>query len=337
MKKFLLLGCVALALSFVSCKSTDVETPAEETTETVADQTSEEVTAEEIPQEDNGNGDLADALSQADAARNEAIASGADKNFADAFAALDSQLETIRSANDGKDHSGELKEIKAKYDALAKASKALKLKERIDSEQLADNDRASYDKGENAKDEFNKLLSDGADGKSLLSKAGEMYDSYYAVFFTAYKKLADSERKLAVQEKKNADSVKAQIARKAEYTEYAELIKKGDSHYVTKNPEEAYNSYKKAHESFAALYADVSAKRAAAQKAIDEAKAKIKEADEYAAEADVEKPLGEEAVEGIEEEGTILLEKDSFANPDDAVIEVESESELDKRAEKEGK
>ena len=54
-----------------------------------------------------------------------------------------------------------------------------------------------------------------------------------------------------------------------------------------------------------------------------EAKAKVKASSEYAEKADVEKPLGDEPVAGIEAEGTVLLEKDEFANPDDQIIKID--------------
>lgn len=159
----------------------------------------------------------------------------------------------------------------------------------------------------------------GAPSKKLLSKANEAFDSYYKVYFKSYKRFADDERKNALAQKKKADAVKAQISRKQEYKEYAELIQKGDSQYSTSNPESAYESYKEAASSYEALAADVAEKRAAAQRAIDEAKAKVKESGDYA-DADKSNPL-EGKVDGIEDEDAVLLEDDEFANPDDEIIQ----------------
>ena len=65
----------------------------------------------------------------------------------------------------------------------------------------------------------------------------------------------------------------------------------------------------------------MSAARAAAQAAIDRAKQKTADAANYATDADEIAPLTE-PVKGIEDENAVLLEEDTLANPDDAVIDV---------------
>lgn len=317
MKKLSLLFCVTLAVLFASCKSTEqvADTPAQ--TETVQEVKEEAPVQEETT--DNG-----DSLSAAEAARKAALDAGAKEYYSDAFAVTDAAFEALKALNDGKDHSKELAEIKARYDALATAAKARKLKERIDNEGLAANSQADYDAGEKALAEFDSLVAVPVTPAAALGKkATEAYNSYYAVFFKAYKKFANDARKEALAQKKAADAVKAQIARKEEYKSYANLILKGDQQYSTSNPEGAYNNYKEAASSFEALAKDVAAKRAEAQKALDEAKAKVKASSDYAERADVEKPLGDEPVAGIEAEETVLLEVDEFENPDKEIIIIE--------------
>ena len=318
MKKLSLLFCVALAVWFVSCKST--EQVAEEPAKTQpVQEVKEETPAQEETEVDNG-----DSMSAVEAARKAALDAGAKDAYSDAFAVTDAAFEALKALNDGKDHSKELAEIKARYDALAYAAKARKLKARIDNEGLASNSQADYDAGEKALSEFDSMvLVPVTPGAALNKKAKEAYDSYYAVFFKSYKKFAINARKEAIAQKKAADAVKAQIARKEEYKSYANLILKGDQQFSTSNPEGALNSYKEAASSFEALAKDVAAKRAEAQKALDEAKAKVKASSDYAEKADVEKPLGDEAVAGIEAEDTVLLEKDEFESPDKEIIQID--------------
>lgn len=358
MKKIFLFSCVAFALIFASCKSTEQATDGEIDVPPVVEEIVEENESSAAEKEPEDNSSL---ISQIDDARQRALEEGAQDAYPEAFAALDAAYEALKNLDDGLDHSAELNDIKSRYEALQKAAAAKKLKERIDDEGLAENSPADYDKGEAALSEFDSLLNSvlsniaaiseslvpgdsavdnvknaaGAPSKKLLSKANEAYDSYYKVYFKSYKKFADDERKNAISQKKKADAVKAQISRKQEYREYAELIQRGDSQYSTSNPESAYESYKEAAASYEALASDVAEKRAAAQKAIDEAKAKVKESGDYALNADSTNPL-DEKVEGIEDEDAVLLEDDEFANPDDEIIQFgEIDSDFDSEIEEE--
>lgn len=358
MKKIFLFSCVAFALIFASCKSTEQATDGEIDVPPVVEEIVEENESSAAEKEPEDNSSL---ISQIDDARQRALEEGAQDAYPEAFAALDAAYEALKNLDDGLDHSAELNDIKSRYEALQKAAAAKKLKERIDDEGLAENSPADYDKGEAALSEFDSLLNSvlsniaaiseslvpgdsavdnvknaaGAPSKKLLSKANEAYDSYYKVYFKSYKKFADDERKNAISQKKKADAVKAQISRKQEYREYAELIQRGDSQYSTSNPESAYESYKEAAASYEALASDVAEKRAAAQKAIDEAKAKVKESGDYALDADSTNPL-DEKVEGIEDEDAVLLEDDEFANPDDEIIQFgEIDSDFDSEIEEE--
>lgn len=337
MKKVSLLFCAALVLLFASCKST--EQVAEEETPKVETVVEEDNSSANEVQEEEKNVDNGNSMDACEASRKAALDAGAKDYYADAFALTDAAFEALKNLNDGKDHSAELAKLKACYDAFANAAKAKKLKERIDQEGLASNAQADYDAGVKALAEFDamanaakgeagldsiKAAAAGIADPSKFSKTAESaYNSFYAVYFKSYKKFANDARKEAIAQKKAADAVKAQVARKAEYKANADLIIKGDQQYSTSNPEGAFNNYKEAAAKFGALAADVAAKRAEAQKAIDEAKAKVKASSDYAEKADVEKPLGDEQVAGIEAEDTVLLEKDEFKNPDEEIIEID--------------
>ena len=151
----------------------------------------------------------------------------------------------------------------------------------------------------------------------MLEQATKAYTCFNSVLNIAYKQIAKDERSAAFVEKKNADSVKAGVAQKEKYNEAVELFKKGDTLYSMQNPEKAYENYKSSKEIFAAVYAEVSEKRAKAQKAIDEAKKRVAESAALANEADLNSPITEK-VDGIEEEETVLLEEETFADPTQA-------------------
>lgn len=351
MKKILIFSCVAFALIFASCKSTEQDTSISiEDSSVAAKEDSEE---DEDSAKNSGDDSRGGLLSQTEEARRKALEAGAKDAYPEAFAALDAAYDALKNL-DGAGNDAELLELKLRYEALEKAAKARALKKKIDDENLAQNFPDDYEKGERALQEFDSLLGDvlsnvkeiseslkdgrdsvsgeknalGEPSKNLVAKAGEAYDSYYKVYFKSYKRFADEERKNALAQKKKADAVKAQVSRKQEYKECAELIQKGDSQYSTSNPEGAYNSYKKAASSFETLASDVAEKRAAAQKAIDEAKAKVKESGDYALNADKVNPL-EEKVDGIEDEDAVLLEADNFENPEEQVIEIDEKIEGD--------
>ena len=327
MKKVLPLFCAVLALFFVSCASTKQVADDDISKSQAVHVDDEEEKQEETPAPEPAPveaSDVQNSLEAAESARQAAIEAGAKDSYADAFGLTDAAFEALKKLDDGKNHSAEYAEIKARFDALAAAAKAKKLKERIDQEGLAQYAKADYDAGEKALAEFDAMAAAPlTPGAALNQKASEAYNDYYAVYFKSYKKLAADERKNAIAQKRAADAVKAQVARKSEYASGIELIKKGDSNFATQNPEAAYNSYKEASQSLEALAKDVAAKRAEAQKAIEEAKAKVKASSEYAEKADIEKPLGDEPVAGIESEDTVLLKQDDFANPDEQIIQIQ--------------
>ncbi|MBR5096601.1 MAG: hypothetical protein IK094_05785, partial [Treponema sp.] len=166
MKKLILLFCVALALVFASCKSTTQET--DNGAASLVDGQIEGVDNSSENQEDASQ--AANALEAAEASRQAAIDAGAKDLYGTAFAANDAALEAIKALDDGKKHDAELADIKARFDALAAASKAKKLKERIDNEDLAKYAQADYDAGEKALAEFDALLAAAVTPGAALSK-----------------------------------------------------------------------------------------------------------------------------------------------------------------------
>ncbi|MGN0739408.1 MAG: hypothetical protein ACI4LX_04475 [Treponema sp.] len=332
MKKYLLFAFMAMSLIFVSCKSTEQEETPQDTTPQVTEpaesvETEEPVVTEE-PKESGDTKSFTESnstlLEKVDESRNAAIKSGAETYYAERLSITDEMLKAIKEkAADGTDCSAELNDLNYRYLALQKASETRRLKEKIEANGFDKENQVAYDAAEVLLSELEKVISENADGKTMYNAAEASYAAYHTIFYNSFKKLADTERSAAIEQKKNADSVKAGVAKKEEYKAIAEIFKKGDSCYVTKNPEGAYDNYKDAKEKYAALYQEVAEKRAAAQKRIDEAKAKVQNIENFATEADGIAPIGDEKIDGIEEKDTVLLEEDKFENPEESVIEID--------------
>lgn len=264
--------------------------------------------------------DNSEVLSQLENSRNAAIEAGAEQYAAEQLKQIDALYEALKAED--KDISEAAKELLARYEILTNYIKAKKIKEKIDTEDLADFDRTSYDAGVDALVIVETAYAaDKAMGPEITQASETAYSKFNSVIIAAYKKLAKEERVLAVEAKRKADSVKAGVSRKEEYKEATTLFQEGDALYAMQSPEKAYERYNTAKNTYTELFEDVSEKRAAALKAIEEAKKRVAESELFAEQADANTPITE-PMEGIEEEDTVLLEEDEYENPDDAVIEI---------------
>ena len=329
MKKVsIILLSIFTLLFFISCGSKPAaEEPAPEdpeVTETVED-LAENIADEGISEAAK----LAQLMEQINDARQAAIDAGADKNCPDQMNKLDYLLAGLK---DSDNPDAAAKSIIDRYNLLANYSTAVETKKEI-----VENGYDSY-----AKNDYNRGLSnlekveaafdaDSADfDKTVFVAAENAVKDFNTVINVAYKKIAKEERENAMEAKKDADSVKAGVARKAEYKEATDLITTGDSLYAMQNAKKATEKYKEATEKLTYLYKDVSEKRAAAQAAIEEAKKRVAESEKFAEEADVKAPITEQ-VEGIEDEDAVLLEADDYDDPEEAEADIadELEDEID--------
>ena len=186
----------------------------------------------------------------------------------------------------------------------------------------------NYDRGVDNLSKVDAAFDSDSDtfDKTVFVYAENALKEFNTVINVAYKKIAKEERDAAMEAKKNADSVKAGVARKTEYKEAADLIQNGDSLYSMQNAKKAAEKYKEANTKFTYLYEDVAAKRAAAEAAIEEAKKRVAESQKFAEEADVKAPITEK-VEGIEDEDAVLLEADNYEDPEAAEVDIAEELE----------
>ena len=256
-------------------------------------------------------------LEKLEEARNKAVEADAKYYYPKEFDATDTKSEQVKKdteANPNTDYSADITDLIARYEALAKASEAQRMKKRADEMDFSAFDKAAYDAGASALDRF-------AQDDTGASQLADAYESYKLLLNKGFVALAGKERNAALEAKKLADSVKAGVSQKETYGQAADAFKKADSAYVTKDIEAAYEGYKSSKETYNDLYEKVSAARAAAQAAIERAKQRAADSANYATDADEIAPLAT-AVQGIEDENAVLLEEDNLANPDDAVIDV---------------
>lgn len=331
LKYFCAVLCGVAALSLVSCGSTPKSSASADsnTKSNSLNADSTKASAEKAKKEAEIAKKTEKAVANADAAREAAIKAGAEKYYPKLLSDIDKEYESLKkkiAANPGTDYSANIEEIAKKYEALEKASLARKMQEDISK---LDFDFTSVDKnaaqtGADALKRFNSLNSN-ASGDELLSNAEAAYKAYKTLMDKGYKAMAARERSDALKAKKDADSVKAAVAKKTkeQYTQAANKFVKADAAYSRGSTYDAYNGYKEVKESYTELYEIVKQDREAAQAALEKAKQRVAEAATYSAEADTIAPITEK-VAGIEDESTTLLEKDNFANPEDAVIDVES-------------
>ena len=309
-------------LFFISCGSkpaAEEEAPeAPEVTELVED-LSENIDDEGPSEEER----LAMLMEKINDARKAALEAGADKNCPDQMNKVDSLLAGLK---DSDNPEADAQSIIDRYNLLANYSAAVEAKKEIDDNGYASYAQNNYNRGVDNLAKVDAAFDKGTDDfdKSVFANAETALKEFNTVINVAYKKIAKEEREGAIEAKKNADSVKAGVARKAEYKEAADLIQSGDSLYAMQNAKKASEKYKDANTKFTYLYEDVFAKRAAAQAAIDEAKKRVAESEKFAEEADIKAPITEK-VEGIEDEDAVLLEADNYENPEEAEADIAEE------------
>ena len=311
-------------LFFISCgskpaaeeealKAPDVTEAVEDLSENVADESLSEAAK------------LAKLMEEINDARQAAIEAGADRNCPDQMNKLDYLLAGLK---DSDDPDSAAKSIIDRYNLLATYSKAVDAKDEIDENCFDSYAPNNYDRGVDNLEKVDAAFeSDSVDfDKATFVYAENALKEFNTVINVAYKKIAKEEREAALEAKKDADSVKAGVSRKAEYKEAADLIQTGDSLYAMQNAKKAAEKYVEANDKFTYLFEDVSEKRAEAQAAIEEAKRRVEESKKFAEEADVKAPITEQ-VEGIEDEDAVLLEADDYEDPEEAEVEIAEELE----------
>lgn len=306
MKKVTLLAVLfSVGLLFISCGSKPAP---ETTTEPKAPVVTEDVVVDEKEPEvvDNES-----AIKKVEEARALAIEAGADKYAPELFSKVEELYQQLVNNSEGKDLSSECENLEASYAVLADYAKAKSVKEKIDAEELMTYAQSTYNEGVELLTSVEKSFEAEQFDSSVVETAHNAYVKFNKVYMIAYKLIAQKERDLALDAKKDADSVKASVSQKERYKVAAEEFAAGDSAYSMQNPESAYNHYGVAKDEFGKLFVEVSEKRAEALRIMEEAKKRVEESKNFASEADAQAPISE-PVEGIEEADAVLLEETKY-------------------------
>ncbi len=255
-------------------------------------------------------------MQRIEAAREKAIDAGAPTTAPTLFKATEKIYEAEKAVVDAgatEDLSPVLNDLLARYQGLENIAQAKELKDEIDENNFAPFRQATYDEGNKLYTTLTNPLSVINSGADYNKDAAQAEADFRLVLKTAYSSLAKDERTAAYNAKLQADSVKAYISRKDDYTHAVSMYRNGELRRSV-DPKAANESYKAAKEEFLVLYDEISKARAQAQKEIDEAKKRVTESEATAVQADKEAPLGNQPVEGIENENAKLLEDDDFSD-----------------------
>lgn len=319
MKKFIVsILSVVCIMSFIACGG-DPEVEEPENPDVVAPVVDPVDNVEDpVVEIDNST-----ALANLEKARKVAVDSGVDKKAPEQFAAIDALYNSVKEKADSKtDVAKESQDISNRFLALSAYINAKEVKEKVDSTEKAGLAQKLYDEGCTALTDVETMLGDAdVTGTQLLERATKASTCFNSVYLVICKQIARDEKAVALTSKKNAESVKAQVSMKDKYNEAVALVRKGDSLYSMQDPAKAYDNYKAADEIFDQIFKEVSEKRAAALKAIEEAKKAVEESANVAKSADEENPITA-PLDGIEEESTVLLEEDTYEDPSDSTVEL---------------
>ena len=302
-------------------KSDDTTKTDDQKTEDTAqtDEQKTEDTTEEVPEKDYSTNNKI-LMQKVEAARQAAIDAGASSAAKTVWTATEGIYKTEKAAVDSgtkADLSQVLNDLLARYQGLENLAQAKELKEEIDANNLASFRQGTYDAGNAIYKDLTNPLSVVQSGADFNQKATTAEADFRLVLKTAYSALAKDERTAAYNAKLKADSVKAYVSRKDEYTHAVSLYRNGELRRSV-DPKVANESYKMSKEEFLKLFEEISAARAQAQKEIDEAKKRVAHSETTAVKADAEAPLGDEPVEGIEDADAKLLKDDDFSDAETA-------------------
>lgn len=272
-------------------------------------------------------------IDNTEAARTKAIEAGANKYFASSIEEFDAKKNATKVSfknNPRADYSRVLNDLSEKYKSLEYTSSAKSLKEKVESLNSKDLDVKAKIKADSEIESYENLLMSGANGSVLVVQAEKAYLAYKAVANKAYYSIAMNEKKEADSAKKMAESEKAQVNKytKDSYKETSEAYKVADKILRNGDNEEAYNSFKNVKESYLEQYNTVKKAKGEAVSAQEKSQKSKTEAESFAAAADATNPLTKQE-KGIEDENVKLLKDDNFANPEDSVINVDVEDDVE--------
>lgn len=181
---------------------------------------------------------------------------------------------------------------------LANATKAFdnatSMKDKIEKLSFASYNESSYNDGISAFEKYNSLVAENGSATEKLATAVLAEKKFKEVLDSAFSKLASEMKAEVIKVRNDALEIKANKADKVGFDAALLLFTTAESSSVLKDYESSYNYFVKAKDAFDDVYKNVSAKRAAALEAIERAKNKADNVDEFAVEADKIAPLSTE-------------------------------------------
>ncbi len=286
-KVFTFLLCASLALMFFSCKSTPKVDDVEEVVEVVEEEASDK----------NAFSELENVHAKIEAARKEAIKNEADSLYPESFQFVDAEYEAHKMFTKTKivaaEHIASAQRVLNRYEALNFSALATKAKKRVDGFQFKSYDEAAYALGVEKLSEAEKGYLADFDTETQRTVAEEAYFAFRSILNKAFKDLATTKRQELIALRAEVDAIKAGAADKAGYNS-AMLVFAGEANFAEGEYEDAYSEYLDAHDALSELYERVLEKRAAALRAMEEAREKSEAVDKFALEADEIAPLENE-------------------------------------------
>lgn len=234
---------------------------------------------------------------QIEQARTAAIAAGAQELYPKEFDQADSRYEALKQKDtENTDLTEEIQDITDLYRSLELAAQAKKMQKEINEQQFPDIDAERLALADKALSELSELYRMQAAGAQALAKAQEAYDTYASLLLTEYTRLLTDIRNKVLNKKKEADSIKSAVADKENYEQAMTVFTAADENAQSGKFQDAKSGYETAYELFCEVYDRVLAKRQAAAAAIERAKQKADEVEQYATEADLITPIPKEDV-----------------------------------------
>lgn len=229
------------------------------------------------------------------AARGRAIGADAEALSPGALASADAAVVTA----DGLLASGDRKGAIAAYgqaitafDAVEKRSRAVTVREKIDSLAFGPMDAGNYELAGKKLDSVDGLVP--KDPPAAQDAAAEALLRYNLVLSKGWEMSAGGKRDTATKYKADSEALKAQVAVKSAYAEAADAWRTAEAAYASGKHEDSVPLFERAEELFKAVYETTAAKKAAAEAALKDAGTMAEQSAAVAAQGDQMLGAGED-------------------------------------------
>lgn len=243
------------------------------------------------------------------AARDAAVAAGAEDYYPEQFALADQAADEARAAKDAGDLQAAYDKANLalmRYQTLERLMLALEMKEKVDENEFQSVSPDEYARaGERHAD---GVAAYGTEDAAALDAATESLALYKSVNNKGFEGLTKDMIVKADEIRALCDSIKAEKTMKDAYAEAATSYSKGASFAQSNDFEPAYEAYSEAAVGFTDVYQEASLKRNSAEAAMQRAKEKQASSADLARKADEVAPIPE-GTEGYSDEPIVVEEE----------------------------